>query len=223
MHELTRMAYLQALGVDAYVSRAQLPGAAATHRLALVKRDSPAEAPAARAAPTDLFPTEKPPAPRSTPVPAARRTSGEPALRFSIAAFVARGVLWLEYLGDMPLASEQVALVGAMAHALEFGRGATGNLERPEVAQFTWPMHNNPQLDNGEEAARASLGAFVSRRLEEAGCGGLVLLGADCERWLSTDDLDIPVVRTVTTLAMLTDPSLKPGAWRALGALRRTF
>ena len=36
MHELRRMAYLDALGVDSYVSRAQLPGAAATRRLAIV-------------------------------------------------------------------------------------------------------------------------------------------------------------------------------------------
>ena len=36
MNELRRMAYLDALGVDSYVSRVQLPGAAATRRLAIV-------------------------------------------------------------------------------------------------------------------------------------------------------------------------------------------
>ena len=33
MNELRRMAYLNALGVDCYVSRTQLPGAAVTRRL----------------------------------------------------------------------------------------------------------------------------------------------------------------------------------------------
>jgi hypothetical protein len=36
MNELRRMAYLNALGVDCYVSRTQLPGAAVTRRLAIV-------------------------------------------------------------------------------------------------------------------------------------------------------------------------------------------
>ena len=35
MNELRRMAYLDALGIDSYVSRSQLPGAALTRRLAI--------------------------------------------------------------------------------------------------------------------------------------------------------------------------------------------
>ena len=40
MNELRRMAYLDALGIDAYVSRGQLPGAAVTQRLAIVPSQS---------------------------------------------------------------------------------------------------------------------------------------------------------------------------------------
>ena len=43
MNELRRMAYLDALGIDSYVSRTQLPGAAVTRRLAILV--TPAKAP----------------------------------------------------------------------------------------------------------------------------------------------------------------------------------
>ena len=36
MHELSRLAYLDAMGIDHYLSRSQLPGAAPTQRLAVV-------------------------------------------------------------------------------------------------------------------------------------------------------------------------------------------
>ena len=47
MHEMTRMAYLEVLGIDSYVSRRQLPGAAVTRRMAVLPKaesESAAEA-----------------------------------------------------------------------------------------------------------------------------------------------------------------------------------
>ena len=87
--------------------------------------------------------------------------------QFNIAAVVANGYLWVEEIGDRPLATEQVQLVQALARALarvvDREASAAGD-GRPDVAMFKWPMHNNRQLDLGEEAARSGVAAFIGRR-----------------------------------------------------------
>ena len=129
MNELRRMAYLEALGIDNYVSRGQLPGAAVTHRLAIAPRPREAAAVPARdaatavpsvrelATPATRTRTERmpDPPPRSAPRPAA-------GPRFSLVTIVAGDWLWLEDLAGMPLATEQVQLVCAMARALQVSR-----------------------------------------------------------------------------------------------------
>ena len=135
MNELRRMAYLDALGIDAYVSRAQLPGAALTRRLVIVPApasDRVASAPSVAASP--VMPATAPPrqaesqiptidsdlrSPASTPAPpteSPRARANVP--HFNLFTIAAGGWLWLEDLGDMPLASDQVQLVQAMARAL---------------------------------------------------------------------------------------------------------
>jgi len=42
VNELRRMAYLEAMGIDGYISRTPLPGAAPTRRLAIVRSAAPA-------------------------------------------------------------------------------------------------------------------------------------------------------------------------------------
>jgi hypothetical protein len=130
------MAYLQALGTDVYVSRAQLPAAAVTHRLAIV-RDRPPEVPAGRVGEQSRTsrgerspvsgetliprleiagssPKQPEPARPATPAPAAAGT----VPRFSLTAIAAGGWLWLEQLQGTALAREQLQLVQAMAYAL---------------------------------------------------------------------------------------------------------
>jgi hypothetical protein len=130
------MAYLQALGTDVYVSRAQLPAAAVTHRLAIV-RDRPPEVPSGRVGEQSRTsrgerspvsgeariprleiagssPKQPEPARPATPAPAAAGT----VPRFSLTAIAAGGWLWLEQLQGSALAGEQLQLVQAMAHAL---------------------------------------------------------------------------------------------------------
>lgn len=237
MHELQRQAFLQALGIDSYVSRGQLPGAAPSRRLALVR---PATAPlsetvgevnsgrtASPAGKSPLPPLDLADSPRSArsssrPERASKPLrEAPPMVRMRIAAQVCGGYLWLEDLGDLPLASEQVALVAAMAHALSVatGLGSDESIARPDLAQFDWPMHNNRQLDNSEEAARAGLAAFVGRRIEQHTCRGLIVLGSACAAWIADSDYACPVVQTVSTGQMLADPAAKPGVWQDLRAL----
>ncbi|MDZ7782619.1 MAG: hypothetical protein U5K56_06630 [Halioglobus sp.] len=152
--------------------------------------------------------------------PAREPVSAVPAAacRLNLAVIFAGRWLWLEDLEGRPVASEQVQLVRAMAHALAFAGGA--GPPEAEISHFDWPVHNNRQLDNSEAAAKASLTAFLERRLQRGGCDGIVLLGEACQSRVGTETLDAPVVATVSTAQMLARPELKRRAWADLQRLR---
>ncbi len=232
---MRRSVYLQAMGVDSYVSRRQLPGAAATRRLTILRAAPSPAAPTAAPPRVDAGSMGRPAAPveiphldggKPAPAPAAaaaRPAPGEPAPRFSLAAISCGGWLWLEEL-DCPLSPQQSQLVQAMAEALGTvfgndtsdpgGRGPT----RAAASQFDWPMHSNRQLEQGEEAARAGLAAFIQRKLED--CKGLVLLGRACEERVPLGQLACSrVARTASTADMLRNPLLKKQVWRDLRSL----
>ena len=224
MNEVRRTAYLDAMGIDIYVARGQLPGAAPSPRRAALPR---ASAPAPPVPPTSLL-REVVPAPadpaamRDPAVPAKtatdagdQRPPGGAVVRFSLAAILAGRLLWLEALQDAPLSAEQVQLVQGMARALGAGD------EKPHVSRFDWPIHNNQQLDLGESAASAALAGFIGRKLEQQACHGVVLLGEQCRQRVPLDQLGAAiVVNTVSTAEMLVDPRRKREAWRDLQPLR---
>ncbi|RLA48393.1 MAG: hypothetical protein DRQ97_04275 [Gammaproteobacteria bacterium] len=231
MNELRRMAYLEAMGIDAYVSRGQLAGAAVTRRLAVTpaqpvpatqNRVPAAVGTAVAADPVPQFVTPIPQidnvahsgAPSTTAAPAPRR---DVVPQFGLVAITAGGWLWLEEMCGMPLATEQVQLVQAMAQALaNVSKTQPGKIE-PEIAHFDWPIHTNQQLDLGEQAAQASLAAFIGRRLELQQCRGLVLLGQACKARMQLEQLDCGlVVSTVSSAEMLENPQLKKQVWRDL-------
>lgn len=249
MDELRRRDYLDALGIDSYVSRRQLPGAAVSRRLAIPTpprvplSTSGAEGSNLRASVTSLG--ERPlsalvePLIRARPEhPAALNvTQATPAAvlpRFSLVTIVAGDWLWLEELGGMPLTTEQVQLVQSMARALLAGLalrktertpatldGASPGSTRPDVVQFDWPIHANRQLDQGEAAAQAGVAGFLARRLEQQGSRGLVLLGQGGAARVPLQALDVVVVHTASSAEMLAQPALKRQAWRDLQPLIR--
>ncbi|MCB1689868.1 MAG: hypothetical protein KDI33_15335 [Halioglobus sp.] len=242
MNELTRMAYLDALEIDCYVSRTQLPGAAVTRRLAIVptpveKADAPdrvksPDVPDKTATPLQPEGFSRPDfglgdRKKTAAAEPLREASpgGEPLPRFTLITIVAGNWLWLEELGGMPLATEQVQLVQAMAQALAFcseagtGEATASQATKPDTAQFDWPPHTNRQFDLGEEAARAGLAAFVSRRMEQFGCRGLVLLGESCAQRVPLSQMSIPAVTVASSAQMLVDPALKRQVWRDLQPL----
>ena len=228
MHELSRMAYLDALGIDSYVSRAQLPGAAPTRRLAIVTASNRQEL-AASVIPeplrsrTSLVAEPARPAAVSVQASAASQQS-EPVPRFSLTAIVAGDWLWLEELAG-PLTTDQVRLVQSMAQALLLCHQSLGGevkpAVQPEVAQFDWPIHTNHQLALGEEAARASVVGFVDRRLGQHGCRGLVLLGQACVQRVPRQQISIVTVDTMSSAEILAQPALKRQVWRDLLPLVR--
>lgn len=240
MNELKRMAYLEAMGTDAYISRSQLPGAALTHRLAIV-RGQPLAPPATPpgqgtgAGVDSKRPSaSKPELPRIeigqpspgpavavTPVTSARAES-VPA--FSLAAVLTGDLLWLEELRGSPMSMEQLKLIQAMAYALGTLDSPTDgpgpDLLVPEVSQFNWPLHTNQQLDLGPEAARSGVAGFIRRKLEQQDCRCLVLLGAACGSRVPLAELDCPrVAQTVSSAEMLGNPLLKKQAWNDLRSL----
>jgi hypothetical protein len=249
MHEIRRMAYLEALGIDSYVSRNQLPGAAPTRRLAIVStRATPLpqggarETPSVRAIPTPAQRREAGTHPGVGPVAHMENTVPLPVLveaslprgpavpRFSLTAIVAGDWLWLEELAGMPLTTEQVTLVQSMAQALIVHReprtetgipAARPVAAPPAVAQFDWPIHTNHQLDLGADAARASVAGFVGRRLEQHGCHGLVLLGQSCALRVPLQEIKILTVSTASSAEILARPALKRTVWRDLLPLVR--
>lgn len=228
MHELTRRAYLDAMGIATYVSRAQVPGSAVTRKLAIVKSEradpvnstmadtghSPITGKAVGVAQMPSLDLEAPPpsisvVAKSIPISAsvASRT-----VEFGIAAFITDGWLWLEELpSGQALMRDQVQLVQAMAAAMGWGS------RKPEIAQFNWPIYTNNQLDTGEEAARGALGGFINRKLEQSGCRSIILLGNACTHWVAVDQLSADHrISTVSTTDMLREPALKKQAWRDL-------
>jgi len=243
MNELTRMAYLEAMGVDSYISRGQLPGAATTRRLVLAPRAlAAADTAATIETATETGTRQKQPAeklrsavqmpavdaarPRpisSEPEPAVGTTSKpNPLPRFSLTAIVAGGWLWLEDLQDMPLTREQVQLVQAMALALQHidSSQSEPGVVKEDISRFDWPMHTNQQLDLGEEAARAALASFVRRKQEQQQCRGVLILGRACGA--RVEGLDPGCARVVTSYSsaeMLADPALKRQVWSEVKAL----
>ncbi|QFU74858.1 hypothetical protein EY643_03950 [Halioglobus maricola] len=227
--EIRRMHYLQAMGVETYVSRRQLPGAAPSQRLTIIPAAAAAPVPAtpqheshvAKRGPapemprldagdgTSVKPSSRQPSAASKPA-AARSTDATPALTFSLGVVICGDVAWVEAL-DYPLAREQVQLIQAMARAV----GATQ--AKPKVAQFDWPMHNNPQLDQGEAAARASLAAYLDRHLSEANCRAVVSLGDTGTKLTPVEALSaFTCVATHSTRDMLENPTCKRKVWADL-------
>ena len=218
--ELKRLAYLEAMGMESYVSRQPLPAAAPSRKLAIVTgsvsvRPKPVKSSTAPPASllADLQPAAPPAAQPEAPLPKVVKNS-ETVESFSIVALFAGGWLWLEELSGVPLATEQVQLISAMARALNL------TPEKPLVAQFDWPIHTNQQLDLGPEAAVSSLTGFIQRKLVEFKAGGVVILGEPCQRRLpNTLDDSRQWITTVSTRRMLNEPSTKKRAWRDLSGI----
>lgn len=214
--ELRRLSYLQAMGVETYVSRENLPGALASRRLRILSENASSTQvePAAQGAPP--MPVlegskKRPQADYSAPAAPAAAQSPASMEPFSIAAIVAGGWLWLEELPQVALAQEQLQLIGAIARALRLPG------EAPAVAQFDWPMHTNAQFDHGPEAARSGLLGFVQRQLTDSEISTVVFLGERSRRRMPEEVAGAErLIHTVSTRQMLGDPLLKRQVWQDL-------
>jgi len=220
--ELRRLAYLQAIGVDSYISRESLPAAAVTRRLRVVREAAAPVLPIASPPIPDIVDLDREvrkgrQAEPAQPPVAVVKGVREPLEPFTIAAIIAGGWLWLEELPRVALASEQVQLISAMVRALGLPQ------TQPAVAQFDWPIHTNQQFDLGPDAASSGLQGFVQRQLTDFAITTVVLLGPECRQRLPTQlAIAERLLNTVSTRSMIGEPALKRQAWRDLGPYAST-
>lgn len=207
---------LQAMGLTLYVARRPLPGAAASQNFADVQARSGSTArplpqgaqPTRRASPAEALVQ-----PRESLAAAAVDAPlavASPLAPFTVAAVTLGACLWLEELPDGVLGRDQVQLMRAICQAFAWP------VEPLTINQFAWPMHRNPQFDQGAEAAMAALSAFVGRQMEAGRSARLILLGSSAQDRLGDVACDAPVFRTESTRDMLANPLLKRDAWRDL-------
>lgn len=225
--ERIRLAYLEALGIDSYVSRTPLPAAAPARRPRAVR---PAAPEPAATRPPDGYAEgrESPVSPGAGPnaeAPSGKRYSGpapipapvaEDVPVFAVAATKLGGWYWLDEVPPgRALGPDYLQLIQAICIALEWPTGD------PVHERFAWPMGGGGQLDQGVASARAALAGFLRGRIERLQPAGIVLLGEFSDPWFNREILaPYRVVRTVSAWQMLRRPELKRRAWAELRNLR---
>lgn len=219
MDEIQRLAYLEAMDIPGFVSRRDLPGAAPSRRVRLVRRvETPP--PRAVAERTSLAEGLKPGKSRGT----ARQPEARPAARtaaaenevpvFSVVAVAAGGWFWID---EIPAGREPGEDYGQLIIAICRALGLAES--DAQVERFSYPV--NPRLAGGVDEARQALLGFLSGRLSRISPQGVVLLGEFAEPWFDRSCLEGQrTVETVSAWRMLREPALKSRAWADLQSLR---
>lgn len=237
--ELRRLQYLSSMGVQPFVSKRNLPGAAPSLRMALragtqitsIKGDEQGAATAIQTEPKIAVPSSlrqtlaqprdaqsrtresSRPEQVKTEASAAPRQQTEPQERFSLVTIVVGGRLWVEEIADGLLAQEQLALVVAIDRAL---RHPDTKSAAPAHTVFTWPIHGNSQLDLSKEEASASLEGYLRRQLDDNACVELICLGAACAERLHKLRLPVAQRTLLSTRELLEQPLKKRDLWMQL-------
>lgn len=220
--ELRRRSYLDAMGVVTHISRMPLPGAAPTRKLFRREslktpdvQDSALEsANVVLKGRIDVKLDASKPQPETAAKPQVKRELKEQvkAAPFSVMLAVTGDCLWLEEIPHRSVNQHYTALLSAIAAAL--------SLPAPRWLQFDWPIHTNAQLGLDEQAARQMLEGYLGRQWTQFASQRLVILGDKTRRRLSDMQLPENVVFTQSAWDMLSNPALKPMAWRELRVLR---
>ena len=210
--EMARRKALEAMGIDVYVSRFDLPGAARAVRQR-VESSRPSAVPdhssdlGARSVETA---TRRSKTPAPTPAPSAAVRERSEAVRFSMLLASAGPFLWIEQLSDGLIRQDQLALINAMARAIS-----------PQASirqqQFDWPMRGGSAVASDAESAKQALQGLIQRMAREVNAKRVVVMGT-CP-FLSERIAQSAVV-IPSTIAMLSNASLKREAWQALKPLR---
>jgi len=221
--EMARRQALEAMGIDVYVSRYDMPGAAPAVRQRLlqaeaaevVSSDIPERAAIAGTASTAPAPradsstnTERTPTPSQSG--GASLVKSTETVTFSMLLASAGPFLWVEQLADGLLRQDQLALINAMARALSADVSV-------RQQQFDWPMRGNAALSGDAESAKQALQGLIQRMAREVDAKRVVVMGA-CP--FLPDRIAQSAVVIPATMAMLQNPALKREAWQALKPLR---
>lgn len=228
MREPWRSAYLKSMGVDIYVARRPLAGAAPSiaplwDTAAVVRRGTTPE-PHVRVEPEAVAPAQPPSAKALRGLPegldldggAPPAVAAEPVARAATTA-VPRFVLQVVRSAGVLLLDEGPARNSDRNAYRQFIMNLLVALgRRPadvEIDRFGWPMVTNPSVDQSEQAARESLSASIERRCDEGSCDIIVLLGPTAQQWVQTQR---PALKGESAWACIGDGSAKRALWQQL-------
>lgn len=247
--ELQRVAYLRAMDIDCLVPRLLLPGAKPSIQCPVeldgvlegVDADEavgagetepgnpPATSASGAGAAQQLFeqPPETPRSTRPLPSAAAPPAVGTAAPRFALSVTRAGDLLIVDD-GLQPNCDPQAyqALLANLVFAI------VGVNVTPVVEAFHWPLRGvrGGHVDHSASAAVETLGAYLSRRLEQAAASRLLVLGNTAAEWLAETGQLQPAhtgvrVCAVPTSAVsaLLNPAYKPELWQQLQGSLATF
>lgn len=227
MDERTRLAYLDAMGIESYFPIFRLPGAKPSERCATAvavqpqrRRAQPAESetPAApvraRKAPDfgDLLEPESKPPSRS-PAPASTPPR-ESVLRFELRLIHSDcGFLVVDSDSAQVPEGRLLRFVSNLLLAVTRQRQI-----RLSTTVFRWPMADNPLLGSGEAAAREALQASIAANAERHGVQRLLLMGESAQTRLSgvAEQLSLPAISLPAVERIFREPELKPVVWKTL-------
>ncbi|MEH6556361.1 MAG: hypothetical protein V7459_03990 [Oceanicoccus sp.] len=253
INELQRLAYLEAMGVDAYTPRLQLPGALASQLCAIpvVKAQAsvvlatepvqsvqsvktPVMTKGHAAAAHALFDDQldkkiRKPAAVISVAPVRSQQTAQDSPQFSLSIVRASNILIIDGgLEGHINPQDYLQLLHNMLFALGAGK------QQLSIDAFVWPMNKNNQIDQGEIAARQTLEAFLAKQAEQMSRRYFLVMGDVACRYVSRDplpvgefvkygQLDVQLICTQSASQMLTEPDIKREVWRDLSPLYRVL
>lgn len=215
MNELQRQAYMEAMGVDCYMPRLQLPGAAVSQLCVLPEvpvsivaektaqsevSDAPADSTQLRAASSGasraiqaMF--DQPPN-AEAPAQGSNASSIEEAADFIKSAATKKQTVPsfnLSILRGANIMLIDNAIPGhidpnsymQLLQNLLFALGM--GKQQLSLDAFSWPMSHNSQIDQSKSAAIQTLEAFLNKRVEQDDIAYLVLMGETAIQYLDVE------------------------------------
>ncbi len=245
--EAKRLAYLEAMGIDSYFPRINLPGAkqSVLCQTLPVREEAATEGPVDIAAPMGAAPDaapqlatghdtllalmpqiggrESPATKKVEAAPAQTAVAKSAALRFNLRFFQLPGLAMIvdsspDSAPEPPMQRFVANLLLALSALDENWEGAI----KPNLQQhvFRWPLVGNAQIDQGEQAAREAVNASVFANRERHAIPLILLLGEQAAQFGAGDYPDARVICLESISHYLVNPAAKRELWQALLAAR---
>ena len=247
MNELQRQAYMDAMGVDCYIPRLNLPGApdsvlcempalvvapenntaVPSETVTPVAKGKNGSAAAMQALMEDAEPqpSRSQQSVKAVTEELVSTTSANPIPQFSLSIVRASNILIVD--NGLPGHINPTDYL-QLLHNILFAVGA--GKQQLAIDSFIWPMVNNAQVDQSETAARQTLEAFLSRQVEQLQAKAVMVMGDTAINFISSEPLatgtlhthpqwQVPVICTGSASPLLDDPSLKRAVWNDLQPL----
>lgn len=234
-----RSRYLRALGIEVYVPRQPLPGAAVSQPVAWEPEkitgadlslkpaavhvensggdgvSMPQTKPSLLALDVGVGVVRSPQSTRASETPKSPIAPKVEVPRFAL--MIIRCEAGIVVVDEAPRGDQRreayLRLLGNLLFAL---------YRRPVVVEtdlFVWPMVKNPSVDQSEQAARESLSAYLQRQCTLINGKTLIALGSGASRWVNSDPA-FHVVAGSSLWRCLADSAAKQTLWSQLQPLR---